>query len=79
MPRERRLLLLRRREKKLLRERERLLREGKLPDRRPLPPVLKRLRSKRRPRERLPRRDVKKPRGGPQPREKPLQRGDALL
>ena len=49
-----------------------------MPDRRLLLPVLRRLRSKKRPRERLPRRDVKKPRGEPQPREEPLQRGEEL-
>jgi hypothetical protein len=75
-PRERGLLLSRKREKKLLRRREKPLREGKLPSKRLLLPVLKSLRSRRSSRERLPRRDVKRPRSGLQPRERLLQRGE---
>lgn len=50
-----------------------------MPGRRPLLPVLKSLRRKRRPKERLPRRDVKRPRNVPQQRERPLPRGEEKL
>ena len=71
-------MLCRRRELKLLRSVKRPLREERLPSRRPLLPVPQSLSKRRKPRGRLPRRGVKRPRNGPKPRERPLLRGDAL-